>query len=142
MINELMGKFRSKRDFVKYFSENLQLYMPPEKMINKDFFKQVLREEKRLLEINKVKYVNVPHYDELSVKKFWPRVQSDDDFMKFMPDPTPDGLLPDRTYFWNVLNTVQTTYVRNVIQHANEQRMSAKADAQQEEVIDVTEAWW
>ena len=62
--------------------------------------------------------------------------------MKYMPDPTPDGRLPDRNYFWNVLNTVQTTYVRNVIQHANEQRMSAKADTQNEEVIDVTEGWW
>ena len=74
MINELLGKFRSKRDFVKYFSENLQLYMPPEKMVNKDFLKQVLREDKKLLQLNKVKYVNVPHYEELSVKKFWPRV--------------------------------------------------------------------
>ena len=74
MIAELIGKFRSKRDFIKYFSENLQLYMPPENMINKDFIKRVLQDEKRLLELKKVKYVNVPHYDELSVKKFWPRV--------------------------------------------------------------------
>ena len=44
----------------------------------------------------------------------------DDEFMKYMPDPTPDGRLPDRAYFWNVLNTVQNVYVKNVIQHANE----------------------
>ena len=94
--------------------------MPPEKMINKDFLKQVLREEKQLLSVNKVKYVNVPHYDELSVKKFWPRVQTDADFMKHMPDPTPDGRLPDRAYFWNVLNTVNQPYVKSVIQYANE----------------------
>ena len=41
MTSELIGKFRSKKDFLKYFSENLQLYVPPEKMINKDFLKQV-----------------------------------------------------------------------------------------------------
>ena len=74
MVAELIGKFRSKRDFLKYFSENLQLYVPPEKMINKDFIKKIFKEEKRLLELKKVKYVNVPHYDELSVKKFWPIV--------------------------------------------------------------------
>ena len=74
MIADLIGKFRSKRDFIKYFSENLQLYVPPEKMINKDFIKLVLQDEKKLLELKKVRYVNVPHYDELSVKKFWPRV--------------------------------------------------------------------
>ena len=115
MTSELIGKFRSKRDFIKYFSESLQLYVPPEKMINKDFIKQVLSEEKQFLEIKKVKFVNVPHYDELSVKKFWPRVQTDRDFMRYMPDPTPDGRLPDRTFFWNVLNTVQTQYVKNVV---------------------------
>ena len=44
-------------------------------MINKDFLKQVLTEEKKLLPLNQVKYVNVPRYDELSVKKFWPMLQ-------------------------------------------------------------------
>ena len=43
-------------------------------MINKDFLKQVFSEEKKLLEISKVKFINVPHYDELSVKRFWPRM--------------------------------------------------------------------
>ena len=96
-------------------------------MINKDFIKQVLRDEKKLLEIGKVKYVNVPYYDELSVKNLWPRVQFDAEFMKYMPDPTPDGRLPDRKFFWNVLNTVQPKYVKDVISYANEQRMSSKA---------------
>jgi len=50
----------------------VQLYVPPTKMINKDFLKQVLKEEKKLLSLKEVKYVNVPHYDELSVKRFWP----------------------------------------------------------------------
>ena len=44
MTQELMGKFRSKADFIKYFSEGLQLYVPPEKMVNKDFIKMVLTE--------------------------------------------------------------------------------------------------
>ena len=46
MTHELIGKFRSKSDFVKYFSESLQLYVPPNKMLNKDFIKQVLTEKK------------------------------------------------------------------------------------------------
>ena len=39
MTQELIGKFRSKSDFMKYFSESLQLYVPPNKMVNKDFIK-------------------------------------------------------------------------------------------------------
>ena len=51
LTSELIGKFRSKKDFLKYFSESLQLYVPPARMINKDFLKKVLCEEKKLLEI-------------------------------------------------------------------------------------------
>ena len=85
MTSELIGKFRSKKDFMKYLSENrkqwlklvtflcaVQLYVPPVKMVNKDFLKQVFRDEKKLLALKDVKYVNVPKYDELSVRKFWP----------------------------------------------------------------------
>ena len=50
----------------------VQLYLPPEYMMNKDFLKDVFREEKNLLKLNEVKRVNVPLYDELSVITFWP----------------------------------------------------------------------
>ena len=81
MTSELVGKFRSKSDFIKFFKECMQLYTPPEKYINKDFLKQVLAEEKRLLPNMEVKPVNVPLYDELSVKKFYPMLQKDPNFM-------------------------------------------------------------
>ena len=120
MTSELVGRFRSKADFIKYFSETLQLYLPPEKSCNKDFFKLVLTGEKKLLELKQVKFVTVPKYDELSVKRFWPMLQSDETFMQYMPVPTAEGRLPDREYFWNIANTVQHAYVQRVIQHANE----------------------
>ena len=41
-------------------------------MFNKDFLKQVLTEEKLLYEMKDVKFVNIPCFDELSVKKLWP----------------------------------------------------------------------
>jgi hypothetical protein len=49
-------------------------------MINKDFIKQVLSEDKLLLPLDKVKFVSVPHYDELSVKKCLPILWEDHDF--------------------------------------------------------------
>jgi hypothetical protein len=33
MPNELFGKFSAKSDFIKYFREMLQLYLPPEYMM-------------------------------------------------------------------------------------------------------------
>jgi hypothetical protein len=89
----------------------VQLYVPPAKMINKDFLKQVFSDEKKLLRLNDVKYVNVPHYDEISVKKFWPILQEDEEFMAYMPKPSANQKIPEREYFWNVANTVQNAYV-------------------------------
>ena len=91
------------------------MYVPPEKMVNHDFMKLILSEKKAFLKLSEVKWVNVPKYDELSVKKFWPLMQDVTDFMKFMPDPLPDGRLPERAYFWNVLNTVNSDYVAQLI---------------------------
>ena len=106
MAQELLARFRSKEDFISYMTHQLQLYVPPEKMLNRDFMKQLLAEEKKLLELRQVIHVNVPRYDELSVKKFWPLLQRDQVFMLYLPDPVPDGRLPEREYFWNVLNTL------------------------------------
>ena len=142
MAQELLARFRSKEDFISYMSNQLQLYVPPEKMLNRDFMKQLLVEDKKLLELCKVIHVTVPRFDELSVKKFWPLMQKDAAFMVYMPDPTADGRLPERQYFWNVLNTLQTEYVQRLIEHANAQRMTVQEDADGADAIEVSEEWW
>jgi hypothetical protein len=84
--SEFSGKFDCKQDFMKYFKEQckdltnltngraVQLYLPSDIMVNKDFLKQVLAEEKELLPIKDVRFVNVPMYDELAVKRLWPEM--------------------------------------------------------------------
>ena len=52
MTSELAGKFRSKQDFLRFFKDHLQLYVPPEVYINKDFLKQVFRGDKDLFALN------------------------------------------------------------------------------------------
>ena len=89
-------------------------------MINKDFLKQVLNEEKELLPISEVRFVNVPMYDELGVKHLWPQMQNSSDFMKYFPDKLPKGRLPDREYFFNLMNTINPTYTAQLIKHANQ----------------------
>ena len=98
----------------------------------------MLREKKKLLSLNDVKYVNVPHYEELSVKRFWPILREDETFMQYMPDFTTEDKIPERIYFWNVANTVQNAYVQNVIKHANDQRMKAQDEATQQETIEIS----
>ena len=45
LTQELLTRFQSKADFVQYFRHQLQLYVPPEKMLNRDFMRQLLKEK-------------------------------------------------------------------------------------------------
>ena len=142
MTQDLFTRFQSKTDFISYMTNQLQLYVPPEKMLNRDFMKQLLLEAKKFLELSVVRFVHVPAYDELSVKKFWPLMQQNAVFMQYMPDPTADGRLPEREYFWNVLNTLQTAYVQRLIEHANAQRNTLQEDEDGGDAIEISDEWW
>ena len=80
-------------------------------------------------------------YDELSVKRLWPDMKNTSDFMKFFPDRLPKGRLPDRDYFFNIMNTVNPDYTSQLIKHANEQRHSVENERQALQAIEVTEGW-
>ena len=83
----------------------MQLYLPTEYMMNKDFLKEVLAEDKALLRLEQVSRINVPLYDELSVGNIWPMMKSDEKFMLYFPTKMAKGRVPDREYFFNILNT-------------------------------------
>ena len=59
-----------------------------------------------MLELKQVKWICVPVYDELAVHKIWPFITEDREMMRFFPSKLPKGRLPDREYFWNVVNTL------------------------------------
>ncbi len=74
-------------------------------MMNKDFLKEVLAEDKALLRLEQVSKINVPLYDELSVGNIWPMMKNDEKFMLYFPTKMAKGRVPDREYFFNILNT-------------------------------------
>ena len=111
-------------------------------MINKDFLKEVLAEDKEFIELRDVKWINVPLFDELSVVNIWPMMKENKQIMKYFPNKLPKGRVPDREYFFNILNTFQPLYVDQIIQHANAQRNSVASEAQAKETIEVSDKWW
>ena len=48
--------------------------------MNKDFLKQVIQGEKHLLKKAEVKHVDIPHYEELSVKNIYPMMKDNKQF--------------------------------------------------------------
>ena len=61
--------------------------------------------------------------------------------MKYFPNKLPKGRLPDRTYFFNILNSCNSEYVAHLIQHANLQRNTIAGEKRQMETIELTAAW-
>ena len=55
-------------------------------MMNKDFLKEVFAEEKDLLPLKEVKWINVPLFDELSVVKIWPMTKENKQIKKYFPN--------------------------------------------------------
>ena len=72
------------------------------------------------MEMKDVKFINVPMFDELSVKNLWPDLQTSPVFMQYFPDKLPKGKLPQRDYFFNIMNSLNGEYVSTLIKYANE----------------------
>ena len=114
---------------------SLQFYLPPEGLINKDFLKQVLADEKALIKKSDISYIEVPHYEELSVKALWPQFAEDDLMVRYFPDEYPQGKGPPREYFFNILHTLYPEFLQRLLTHAHDQRMTAEGERGQRESI-------
>ena len=106
----------------------MQLLVPPKAQANRDFLRAVLKGDKKLLKLSECKFINVPKYDELGVNNIWPKFKRDEQFMKHFQDEYAKNRLPDRTYFYTVLNTLYPEYVKKLIAHAQEARFSAQGE--------------
>ena len=111
-------------------------------MLNRDFLKAIFRGSKKLLKQQEVKKIVVPRYDELSVKNIFPMVKDDPEIMIYLPATLPKGKLPERTYFFNVFNTVHHERLVKIIEHANKQRFASMDPDMVEDTIEVSNHWW
>ena len=74
-----------------------------------------------------VKSINMPMYDELSVVNLWPDMQNDANFMLYFSDQMAINCLPERDYFFNIMNSLTGEYAQAIMKHANEQRTGGEA---------------
>ena len=111
-------------------------------MLNKDFLKEIFVEEKSLLRLDQVKRICVLLYDELAVIKLWPMMKHDAKMVKFFPTKMAKNRVPDREYFFNILNTFHGEYLQKLITHAQFQRNESEGIAKAKETIEITDEWW
>ena len=116
--------------------------VPPSQMVNKDFLKLVLADEKKLLPIAECRFINVPKFDELSVKNIYPLFAEDEEVMRYFPDAYPREKGPARDYFFTVLNTLRPEYVDRIVKHAHKVRYASDQVENQHCEIQMTTEWF
>ena len=116
--------------------------MPKASSINRDFLRAVLKGDKSLMPMTKVRHINMPKFDELSVRNIFPRFKDDVMVMMYLQDEYAKQRYPDREYFFSILNTIHPEYVAKIVKHANKQRHSAEGKQDEKEVVQVSKEWW
>ena len=111
-------------------------------MANRDFLKAVLIDKKKLIPIADCKFINVPKFDELSVKNIYPLFAQDEEMMRYFPDSYPQEKGPTRDYFFTVLNTLRPEYLAKLIKHAHQVRYASDQPDNQAFEILMTNDWF
>ena len=93
--------------------------MPPKKQVDKCFLRQVFEGHKKLMKKNRVSYIHVPQWDELSVKRMWTDLSTDKAFNIYFQDKYQDSKGPNREFFMNILNSIYPDYLSQVMTHAS-----------------------
>ena len=130
---DFMRKFKSAHDMYNYFTEKviqvkicltylflqMQYSLPPYNQLNKDWWKQVLKDEKKVFKVTEIKPIIVPKIEELSVPKVLQMVKSDKEICQYLPDGYFKKTVPDRTWFFNTINTLLPDFLPHLIAGAS-----------------------
>ena len=83
----------------------------------------------------------MPRLEELSIKKMTEMMKDDKALAAYLPDEYLKQKTADRTYFFNILNTLYPEYVQKLLFHAHKQRTGMEQEQQQEQTIEMHEDW-
>ena len=53
------------------------------------------------------------------MKHLWPQLQGDAELLRYFPDYGKKKRLPDREYFWAILNTQRPDFVNRIVNDAH-----------------------
>jgi len=101
----------------------------------------VLTGEKALLKMKDVRFINAPAFDEISIKALYDKAIEMPGMSKYFPSKYAKSRQADRSYFYNVWNTLYPEEVKEVINFANKQRFTITEEKARDESIIITEDW-
>ena len=97
-------------------------HLPSRKQCPFAFLQELASGQKKYLLRQHVPSFHMPTWPELAVSKLWPIVQTDAAFMPYFPSKLPVGKVPEKHFFWGVLNAIKPGYVKCLMKDAIESR--------------------
>jgi hypothetical protein len=106
------------------------------------FIRDILSDKKLHLKQNEVIRLEIPNYQELSVKNLYEDAMKDQVLCKYLPNKDQlSNKLPEREFFFGVLCTLRKQYMTDIIAEAQAKRYKIQDGDQPQDSIVMTEAW-
>ena len=107
------------------------------------FMRDVLADKKLHLKQNEVIRLDIPGYQELSVKNLYEDALKDPVLTRYLPTKEQlSNKLPEREFFFGVLCTLRKQYMTDIIQDASKKRFKVSDDDPKRQGIAITDGWF
>jgi hypothetical protein len=104
--------------------------------------RDLLSEAKLCLKQNEVNRMEVPCYQEISVKNLYEDAVKDEVLARYLPSKEQlAGRLPEREFFFGLLCTLKNQYMKDIIADAHKARYTVADDDAKKQGIVISEAW-
>ena len=114
------------------------LFLPSYSGTKITFIKDILRNKKQVFRQNEVKHIEVPHYEELSVKNLYKDALKDNALRSYLPEEEEDSnRQPERDFFFGIVGTVKPDYLTKIIADANNERYGREGPKNEKTLITI-----
>ena len=120
----------------------VNVFLPSMHGTKVSFMRDVLSEAKLCLKQNEVNRMEVPCYQEISVKNLYEDAIKDEILAKYLPTKEQlSGRLPERSFFFGLMCTLRHQYMKDIIADAQKARYTVPEDDPKKQGILISDAW-
>ena len=121
----------------------VNVFLPTMKGTKLSFMRDVLADKKLHLKQNEVIRLDIPGYQELSVKNLYEDAMKDPVLTKYLPTKEQlSNKLPEREFFFGILCTLRKQYMKDIIHAASSKRFKVGEDDPKKQGIAITDGWF
>lgn len=120
----------------------VNVFLPSMKGTKLAFMRDILSEQKLHLKQNEVIRLEIPCYQEISVKNLYDDAITDPVLSRYLPTKEQlSNKLPEREFFFGVLCTLKKQYMQEIIENAQKKRFNITDDDPKKQGILITDSW-